>query len=400
MLEGHEVLLIQCTQASKSGAAKYVSELFGAIRSSYPDAVLVCPEDFEYLGTFPKDKLRVFCSLRARRRFGKLLEMGKQFLQCSAIILDLKHAAKSAHTLVHFNFPGIPFLSLLQMWQLSRRHVRLVLTVHDVYPHRWLLPVWLRIIEIKILTALYQAPDALVVHHSSQKETLIRDFGVPADSVTVTSHGVFSLCDRPLPYTRSEEFRVLCFGAIRKNKGIHLAIEAVQRLRAEGLPVTLVIAGAVSQGERLYWGECEALVARAPQGIDVVARFIGEEEVRGLFECSHLVVLPYTDFYSQSGVATMALSSGRPIASTTAGGLGELLGDGKFGFEIGEPTVGALMRAIREATDVGHDRLQAMGAEAFMTLQRDYSWREAAKTQAKLYAAVVDGSAIGSTCTS
>lgn len=382
-----EMLLVHCTQANKSGAAKYVSELFLAVRKLFPDALLVCPQDFEHKESHPASSLIFFEPLQGVGRIKKLLSMRRQFLEATQKILDLD--AGRFQVIAHFNFPGVSFWALPQFRRLKRRGVLIVFTVHDVIPHRWLLPRWMNGWERWVTKSLYESADALVVHHESQREILEKEFGISPGCVSVVHHGVFSLSDEPLPYQSGDEFIALCFGAIRENKGVALAIEAVQGLRREGVPVRLLIAGGVSQGEAGYWEKCKEMIASAPEGIDVIDGYIPESDIRLYFERSHFVLLPYSDFFSQSGVATMALSSGRPIVSTGSGGLGALIGSGKFGVMIQKASTDDVASAIRRAVGLGHEGLSQMGKGAYSHFFKNYSWGRAADLHQIVYRSVL-----------
>lgn len=386
-VDRNKMWLFHCTQANKSGAAKYVSELFAAVRKRVPDAKLVCPQDFEHREAHPESNMVFFEALEGGGKIKKLLSMRRQLSQATQRILDLQ--VDSSRALVHFNFPGVIFLAHPQFRRLKRRGLALVFTVHDVIPHRWLLPRWMNRIERRVMRSLYESADALVVHHESQRETLEKEFGIARERVSVVHHGVFSLSDVPLPYHSGGDFVALCFGAIRENKGVDLAIAAVQGLRKVGVPVRLVIAGGVSQGEASYWERCKAIIENAPEGIDVFDGYIPESEIRRYFERSHFVLLPYSDFFSQSGVATMALSSGRPIVSTGSGGLGGLVESGRFGVRIENASTDAVALAITKAVEIGHEGLNKMGKDAFAHFFENYSWERAAYLQHVVYKKVL-----------
>lgn len=387
-----KMLLVHCTQASKSGAAKYVSELFRAVRRLDSKAILVCPENFEHRDQHPAESLSAICQMDGRRTVDKLSAMGRQFSAATRNIQKIASENRDRATVVHFNFPGLHFFAFYQFKKLKKSGVLLALTVHDVLPHRWLLPVYLNFLESFFLRGMYKRADLLFVHHESQAEKLISEFDIPKARIAVVHHGVFSLSHEPLPYRDDREFVALCFGAIRENKGILSAIRAVQSLRAEGVPVRLLIAGAVSQGEMIYWSACTEQIRLCSDGIEVHEGYIAESDIKGYFERSNFVLLPYSDFFSQSGVATMALSSGRAIVSTDAGGLDEMLSTGQYGFRIDSSTEGSIKAALRQAVSVGHDRLNQMGKDAFEYFRLNYSWDAAAEIQVSACREVALGS--------
>jgi len=65
----------------------------------------------------------------------------------------------------------------------------------------------------------------------------------------------------------SATLELLMFGALRENKGVHLAIAAVQSLYQQGVPVRLTIAGRVmNRDEAEYWERCTELAKIVVKG--------------------------------------------------------------------------------------------------------------------------------------
>jgi glycosyltransferase involved in cell wall biosynthesis len=176
------------------------------------------------------------------------------------------------------------------------------------------------------------------------------------------------------------------FGAVRENKGLHLGIRAVQMAASDSrLPVRLTIAGGVGVAEEQYWLTCKQLIAANPDNIDVIALRIPEDEVAPLLARHHAVLLPYAKFFSESGVAALALSHRRPILATAAGGLGELTEQGCWGIPILSPTEQSVAQAIFAAIELGPERLQQMGIEGCEFMRKTRSWDSIARETAELY---------------
>ncbi len=377
--------VIHYTQASRSGAALYVFNLVRAIARYGVPVNLICPSDYEHL-----QRLSTVEGVRVRAdlpplvgvfgRYRKLWQMLGQAVTGFRAVRALRPGA-----LVHANFPGLTFFAAPLMVGFKLSKLKVVLNVHDVLPHRWLLPGPLRVLERAALWAMYRMADGLVVHHRKALELLHEQFGIPHDKVSIIPHGPFNLADAPPPYKGSDETTALLFGSLRENKGVHLAIRAVQELRSAKLPVRLTIAGRPSASEEAYWRRCLESIAAAPDGISVVDRYIEEHKVRDIIASAHLFLLPYTEFHSQSGVAALALSNGRPIVATRAGGLSELLIPSRTGLPIKHHTVEGVKEALEQAVRAGHAGLARMGREAFSFFEDNYSWEAIADEYAKLY---------------
>lgn len=337
--QGWDVISYTC--ASRSGAARYVFELVRHLASKSGKVTLICPKDFEFradLEACPGVKIEAIPSELSGSggKIGLVARLAWQALCGIRSVL----VRRKPERLVHMNFPGLMAFALpaILLWKLMG--ITVVLTVHDVVPHRWLFPPALRSIESAILRSCYHATSYLIVHHVEAERQLVEKFHIATRKISVIPHGAFSLASEPIPLPQDGEGRrALLFGAIRENKGVHLAIRAVQQLRREGEQVELMICGFVLGSERPYWESCKELIASAPDGIIAVERYFSNMELYSLLASSHFLVLPYGCFNSQSGVAALAMSNGRPIVATRAGGLSNLLIEGITGILIAEPTV-------------------------------------------------------------
>jgi glycosyltransferase involved in cell wall biosynthesis len=189
-----------------------------------------------------------------------------------------------------------------------------------------------------------------------------------------------------IPMPKSEYLEVLLFGALRENKGPNIAIEAVQQLYREGIRVRLTIAGSVlNRKEQNYWTRCGELIGNCPQPIRLIEEFIPDERLQELFEGCHCFLLPYTQFFSDSGVAYMALANGRPIISTRSGGLEWLLERSACGITIEEPTVEGVVTALRKAVKLGPENLDRMGHAGRAWVLEECGWPKVARATRTVY---------------
>ena len=187
------------------------------------------------------------------------------------------------------------------------------------------------------------------------------------------------------PAPHSEYLEVLLFGALRENKGAHLAIEATQLLHCQGLPIRLTIAGSVlNRKEQGYWEACRKLIAACPQPVRLLELFIPDEDLPELFGACHCFLLPYTSFSSDSGVAFMALANGRPIISTKAGGLGSVL-EKSGGLAIEQPTTAAVATALERAVRLGPEALEKLGRAGQAWVLEECGWMKVARQTRQIY---------------
>ncbi len=175
-----------------------------------------------------------------------------------------------------------------------------------------------------------------LVHH------LVRR-GVDRERIDVIPLGPFSYShDNQSIASRSQKRdkdipTILFFGRIVPYKGLDVLLRAYLRLRAI-MPCHLLIAG---EGSLTPY---RRLLQAAPD-VELIHRWIAEDEIAALFTRSDLVVLPYTSA-SQSGIIPIAASFGLPVVATRVGGLEEQIEDGISGWLVPPRDEQALAEAI------------------------------------------------------
>lgn len=214
-----------------------------------------------------------------------------------------------------------------------------VAVVHNAIPHeplpfsRWLTRGALRRV------------DAAIVHAAAVAEDLATVADIPR--VEVLPHPP-NLDLGPLPLPRSEPPGVLFIGFVRHYKGVDVAIEAIARLRERGRPVGLTVAGE-------FWDP----VSRFARQIEVLGvgdlvtlqpGYADDDQIIDLLRRHHLVATPYRTA-TQSGIVPLAFAAGRPVVSTTAGGLAERISEGVNGTLAPPEDADAYADAIERALD-------------------------------------------------
>jgi len=383
-----ELNVIHYTHDSKGGIAWYVSNLVRAVTRGEVAVHLVCPSNYEYLDRLRTDAvdLRISATIPPLGEVPRIRKLWQMLVQ-TVIGFRTVCTLRNESTIIHVNHPGhVVFFSLPLFVGFKLCGFRSVLTVHDVLPHRWFVPRPLRFIERATLRGIYLSADKLIVHHRGARSLLREEFFISSEKIAVIPHGPFRLSDVPLPYEeKSTEIVALLLGNLRENKGIHLAIPAVQKLRADGHPIRLLIAGPVWASERSYWEGCKALIEVSPAGISVVDRYLEDEEVKDFVTGAHFLLLPYTEYHSQSGVAALALSNGRSIVATQRGGLSDVLLPARTGILIEQLTIQSVEQALLQAIRLGHHGLRKMGQQAFEVYNASFSWDAIAQEYAELY---------------
>ena len=164
---------------------------------------------------------------------------------------------------------------------------------------------------------------------------------------------------------------LLCFGVVRRNKGVHVLLEALQGLSE----YRAVVAGATQ--EATYAEQLTQQASGLASGQFVFDnRFIGQEEMSGFFNRCSAVVLPYTDFAAQSGVLHDALAFGVPVVATSAGALGESVIEMGIG-EVAPPNDAAALRAA--ITRLHTPERYARALASVRRARVEHSWTAAAR---------------------
>jgi glycosyltransferase involved in cell wall biosynthesis len=184
--------------------------------------------------------------------------------------------------------------------------------------------------------ALMNSTDLFLFESAFARDTYQRTIGTPKGLVRCVFNGVTA--DEFDPIVRAADASdVVYVGEFRYIKGADLLIDAVARLRADGKPVTLTLAG---DGEEL--NALKAQVSRL--GLAEAVRFIGHVKPRYGFAQGKVLVVPSRGD-SMPYVVIEAAAAGIPMVAARVGGIPEIFGphtDALFAPNI----VGAMADAI------------------------------------------------------
>jgi glycosyltransferase involved in cell wall biosynthesis len=175
----------------------------------------------------------------------------------------------------------------------------------------------------------------------------------------------------------------LYFGAIRPYKGVATLLEAFKAVSRAVPQSMLLIAGQ----PWMEWKPLDTIASDPDLGGRVRTHlgFVPSAEVEQYFAAADVVVLPYTHFDAQSGVAAVALSFGRAMVVSRVGGLVDVVRDSAAVVPPNDP--GALGRAI---SAVLSDRaLQARLERDSMELAGGFGWDEIAVKTVAVYESVL-----------
>ncbi|MDP3077449.1 glycosyltransferase family 4 protein [Bradyrhizobium sp.] len=189
--------------------------------------------------------------------------------------------------------------------------------------------------------ALMNSTDLFLFESAFARDTYQRTIGIPSGLVRCVFNGVTANEFDPI-VPADDATDVVYVGEFRHIKGADLLIDAVARLRADGKPVTLTLAG---DGEEL--DHLKAQIARL--GLGEAVRFIGHVKARYGFSKGRLLVVPSRGD-SMPYVVIEAAAAGMPMMAANVGGIPEIFAehtDALFAPNI----VGAMADAIEIALE-------------------------------------------------
>ena len=209
-----------------------------------------------------------------------------------------------------------------------RAGARIVWMVHNARPHEGTSLPW-----GKLLT-LGMRPEDRILTHAPTEARVLAELGVRAEVETLPMPvpGGVERADRADARETlgigPEEVVFLFFGYVRGYKGVDLLLEALAELPEDGPPWRALVVGEWYVDRRPF----EGAVARASRRgrVEVIDRYVAEDEVARYFAAADAVALPYRAG-TQSAVIALSYAHERGVIATRVGGLEEAVVHGRTG---------------------------------------------------------------------
>ncbi|OQX85585.1 MAG: hypothetical protein B6D63_02000 [Candidatus Latescibacteria bacterium 4484_7] len=227
---------------------------------------------------------------------------------------------------------------------------KIIFLCHNVIPHEHSL------IDRVFLSLAFTLPHGFLVQSREDEENLrrLRKGAV----VSFHPHPIYDFFNRG-EVTQSEarerigagrdEIILLFFGYIRPYKGLKVLLRAMPRIR-EKIDARLFVVGEFYEDRAPYVELIDEL--GIGNYVELVDRYVPNEEVEPFFVASDLVVLPYLSA-TQSGIVQVAMAFDKPVVVTDVGGLPDVVADGKTGFVVPAGDDTALADAVTRFFEEG-----------------------------------------------
>ena len=259
-----------------------------------------------------------------------------------------------------------------------------------------------------------------------------------AARIHTVGNGVDVLRFRPAPHARKPDargrcgrpLRLLYVGRIAPDKGVHLLMEAFDRLVRDGVGLELTLIGKPGllpydllsrllggddralEAVREFYGQSlrswlakeilghgrsygDALRARLSPAAAHRVRFLGtvpQPTLIRAYRAADVLVLPSVWQESYGLPVAEAMACGVPVLASASGGVPELIEDGVTGRLVPRLDPQALTNGLREmAADPA--RLLAMGAAARVRAERLLTWARSAERLERLYCGLLSAPA-------
>lgn len=308
-------------------------------------------------------------------------------------------AASLSADIVHLQHWAPPLSSyLLPLVSMAKRaKKKVVITVHNPAPHES------AGIFDAIERRMYRSADALIVHSTTGRDSLLDRLGSDAPSISIIPHGMH-IADSPRPASYDDfisaeldpAFRyVLMFGNLRPYKGVDILLSAWKRIHQDFPDVRLIIAGQSWDGRKRPASRLASAILRTgshgsmefldprqlPPGVIFHSGFLPDTALDELIRVSELVVCPYRHFSGQSGAACRAAAQGRPVLVSQVGALPELAIDSNWITPSGDAD--ALAKSLAKTLSLKES--QASISMRQLDAVRAFSWDSVAARHVEIY---------------
>ena len=296
------------------------------IRQAFPES-----------GVFHADvypELKVFDALFPSEHTFVVNDLGTKSYSLQTIVayFDLyRRLKRENYDIIHFTWP-LPLAGSI----LYGLKDRMLMTVHDPFPHSsvrgWLIK---RIRQLAFWKVRY-----FILLNRAQRQAFLDCYRLEDSQIFDSQLSAYTyLCAYRHDTPQAPQPYILFFGQVTPHKGIRYLFEAMKVVHQSHPDVKLVVAGRWKKGYE------EPELHDCPDYIEMLPRFIPDEDLANFIADSLFVVTPYLDA-TQSGVIMSAYAFGKPCIATNVGGLPEMVLHERYGLIVPPRDADAIAEAI------------------------------------------------------
>ena len=290
------------------------------------------------------------------------------------------------HSYYLSNHPGLTVLRVLslylEIWLIRLCGIRIVWTVHNLYPHDRPVTSWQTRLRKTFARACYR----IRIFSNVTRSEVINHFGVSDSILTVIPEGSYSGF-YPNTINRKEarrmfdisekDFVFLYLGSMRRYKGIVELIEAFGRLPLTLRPrPRLLLAGGGNEPDLM--NEIRNRAQRV-EGVLLHDQFVPEERIQLYYAAADVVVLPFKRI-TNSGSVILAMTFGKAVLTRNAGAVSTRLCQQKeWLYDRDDELFAQLERAVKTPSEI----FTAIGAVNRIEVEQ-YQWSDLGRYLQKL----------------
>jgi glycogen synthase len=233
---------------------------------------------------------------------------------------------------------------------------------------------------------LARRADALMTHSDAHRRRIVEEAGIDARRITVVPLGIPTFPDFERPARRGDELRVVYLGRLERRKGTLDLLRAIPEVLREVPQARFDFIG--SDRPHCPGGRTHAqfVEQELPAEVKGRVRLLGRlpnEEVDRALQAADLFVAP--SLYESFGMIFLeAMRWGTPVVGTTAGGIPEVVEDGRTGVLVTPGQPGELAAAI-VALLRDEPRRRALGEAGRRRVEAEFTVRRTAQRTAEIY---------------
>ena len=258
----------------------------------------------------------------------------------------------------------VPFLLTWDFLLYPRLHkkMRIIATLHDPHPHDVSKNPFAKWISKQNKKAYKYVNDVVILNNTDVQ--YVRENFCP--HVHVIPHASFSSYVKEFSNDNGIKNTIGFLGRIEPYKGLDLLVEAFEQLNDK---YKLIVAGSGKIDEATYDK------VRKNDRIELINRYIEDDEFTGLIEKMDFVVLPYKRA-SQSGVIPLVFAHGKTVVATDVGALKEQVPEGTG--MICKSDVSSIVQTINNLYD-NPQLINFYGVAAKRYAKSELTWESSAK---------------------